>query len=86
MYILLNQDNTVSEIIPDEDPIFPGISIEDRYEKSFVDKLLHVDDSVEVAQNWAYDAASGLFSEPQPEETEDADETDEAKETSSEEA
>lgn len=78
MYILLNQDNVVAELIPDEDPVFPGIPIEERYEKSFVDKLMHVDDSVEVAQNWAYDAASGMFSEPQPEPegAESADETD----------
>lgn len=79
MYILLNQDNIVAEIIPDENPIFPGVPIEDRYEKSFVDKLLYVDDSVEVAQNWTYDAASGLFFEPQPEpeEVEGIDETGE---------
>ncbi len=81
MYIWLNQDNVVGEIIPGEDPIFPGIPIEERYEKSFVDKLLYVDDSVEVRQNWVYNEATGEFSEPMPdpvpEETENAYQDDE---------
>lgn len=63
MYILLN-NNTVSEIIPDIDPVFPGIPIENRYTAKFVAQLLHVADDVEVKQNWVYDPESGVFSEP----------------------
>lgn len=63
MYILLN-NNAVSEIIPDEDPIFPGIPINQRYTPDFVAKLLHVAGDTEVKQNWVYDAETGTFAEP----------------------
>lgn len=72
MYILLN-NNTVSEIIPDIDPVFPGIPIGSRYTAKFVAQLLHVEDDVEVQQNWVYDPESGVFSEP-PEPVEPAPE------------
>lgn len=64
MYILLTDENTVAEIIPDENPIFPGIPIEDRYAPDFVAKLLHFPDETEVAQNWVYDPETQTFSEP----------------------
>ena len=51
MYILL-EDNKVKEIIPDIDPIFPGIPIEERYTAEFVASLLHVEDETVVEQNW----------------------------------
>ena len=63
MYILLN-NNTVAEIIPDEDPIFPGIPIEARYAPDFVAKLLHVADDTDVKQNQVYDPETGTFSDP----------------------
>lgn len=63
MYILLN-NNTVAEIIPDEDPIFPGIPIGQRYAPDFVEKLLHVADDTAVKQNQVYDPETGTFSDP----------------------
>lgn len=63
MYILLT-NNTVTEIIPDEDPIFPGIPIEQRYAPNFVAKLLHVADDTAVKQNQVYDPETGTFSDP----------------------
>lgn len=63
MYILLS-NNTVAEIIPDEDPIFPGIPIEQRYAPDFVAKLLHVADDTAVKQNQVYDPETGTFSDP----------------------
>lgn len=64
MYILYTEGtNEVAEIIPDEDPIFPGVSIEQRYEKSFVDKLEWVPDTVEVRQNWVK-VGPGTFALP----------------------
>ena len=64
MYILLTENNTVTEIIPDENPIFPGVPIEQRYAPDFVAKLLHFPDETEVAQNWVYDPETKTFSEP----------------------
>lgn len=75
MYILI-EDHIVKEIIPAEDPIFPGIPISGRYEPAFVQRLLEVPDGTEVLQNWRYDPESGTFSEPPPPpvpETESAD-------------
>lgn len=64
MYILLSESNYVAEIIPDEDPIFPGIPIEQRYAPDFVAKLLHVADDMDVKQNQVYDPETGTFSDP----------------------
>lgn len=64
MYILLTDENTVSEIIPDENPIFPGVPIEQRYAPDFVAKLLHIPDETEVEQNWVYDPETQTFAEP----------------------
>lgn len=63
MYILLDENN-VKEIIPDEDPVFPGVPIGERYAPDFVAQLMHVPDGVRVAQNWVYDPEDGTFSEP----------------------
>lgn len=66
MYILLTNDNTVAEIIPDIDPVFPGVPIGERYAPNFVEQLIHVPDETEVQQNWDYDPETGVFSEPKP--------------------
>lgn len=78
MYILLTDKNTVTEIIPDENPIFPGIPIEARYAPDFVARLTHFPDNTEVAQNWVYDLATKRFTPPaQPEDLQDGVETSE---------
>ena len=64
MYILLSEEKTVLEIIPDENPIFPGIPIEQRYAPDFVSKLVHFPDGILVEQNWIYDPGTGTFHEP----------------------
>lgn len=64
MYILLDDDKIVLEIIPDEDPIFPGVPVSDRYAPDFVARLKHFDDGTEVEQNWVYDPDTGTFSAP----------------------
>lgn len=63
MYLRL-ENNVVLEIIPDIDPVFPGVSIEQRYPAGFIAGLMHVEDDTEVEQNWVYDPESGGFSEP----------------------
>lgn len=47
MYVKLEND-TVVEIIPDEDPSFPGVPIEKRYDQNFISKLIHIDNEVDV--------------------------------------
>lgn len=64
MYLLISETNYVAEIIPDEDPIFPGVPIEHRYTPDFVAKLLHVADDTDVKQNQIYDPETGTFSDP----------------------
>lgn len=70
MYIRLDKNNVVREIIPDIDPALPGVTIEKRYPSEFVAELMHVDDNTEVAQNLIYDPETGAFVEPpEPEPT-----------------
>lgn len=64
MYIRLSLKGIVDEIIPDEDPVFPGISIDKRYPKDFVESLLYFSDDTEVKQHWVYDNEQMTFSEP----------------------
>ncbi len=66
MYVLLSSQNIVAELIPDENPIFPGIPVEERYAPDFVARLKHVSDDTEVEQNWAYDPDTGTFAPPVP--------------------
>ena len=63
-YIRLNADNVVMEIIPGEDPIFPGIPIEQRYHADFIAALIQTADETEVEQNWIYNPDDQTFSEP----------------------
>ena len=74
MYILLSDKNTVSEIIPDEHPSFPGIPVSARYTAEFVAKLKHFPDDTNVAQNWIYDPESDTFSAPKVEEADTLEE------------
>lgn len=63
MYIYLT-GNKVSEIIPDIDPVFPGVHISRRYAPDFVAKLLHVPDDTQVEPNDVYDPETGTFDKP----------------------
>ena len=63
-YIRLDSKNSVMEIIPDENPIFPGIPIEQRYTAEFIATLVPVEDETEVEQNWVYDPETKTFDEP----------------------
>lgn len=64
MYIFLDSNNKVREIIPDFDATFPGIPIEQRFSKEFIDNLIHVDDNTIVKQHWIFDNDSKTFIEP----------------------
>lgn len=63
-YILLNDDNAVAEIIPEENPDLPGFPVEERYAPDFIAQLLPVEDGVEVEQNWVYDPETASFAPP----------------------
>lgn len=58
-------DKIVREVIPDIDPIFPGIDINERYPADMLAKCVHVDDGADVKQGMVYDAESGTFSAPE---------------------
>lgn len=68
-YVMLTEDNTVREIIPEFDPALPNFTIDQRYPTSIVEKLIPVEDSVIVAQQYLYE--NGAFiAPPVPEEEE----------------
>ena len=58
-------DKIVREVIPDIDPIFPGIDINERYPADMLAKCVHVEDGADVKQGMVYDAESGTFSMPE---------------------
>ena len=58
-------DKIVREVIPDIDPIFPGIDIKERYPADMLAKCVHVEDGADVKQGMVYDAESGTFSMPE---------------------
>lgn len=63
MYVRLHE-NIVIELIPDIDPVFPGVPIGERYTPEFTASLLHIPDDTEVEQNWVYDVDSQSFRNP----------------------
>ena len=63
-YIRLNPSNVVMEIILGEDPVFPGIPIEQRYSADFIAALIQTADETEVEQNWVYNPDDQTFSAP----------------------
>lgn len=66
MYLLLNDDKRVREIIPESHPAFPGVPIEERYPAALVAKLIHVEDGVEVGEGYRYDEETGAWSYADP--------------------
>ena len=62
MYILLDADNIVLEIIPDEDPVFPGVPVSDRYAPDFVARLTQVEDDPSAQPGKMY--LDGVFVDP----------------------
>lgn len=66
MYVYLTKQNAAAELIPDEDPVFPGVPVERRYAPDFVQRLVHVPDGTEVRHGWVYDPETGGFAPPAP--------------------
>lgn len=72
MYILLT-NNIVTEIIPNENPVFPGIPIDKRYSAEFLAECIALDDATGIRTGMLYDADTQTFSEPAPLEPEPAE-------------
>ena len=64
MYIRLDESNIVREIIPDIDPVFPGVALDKRYPPDYVSGLLHVSDRTSVEQGMMWDEEEKAFVEP----------------------
>lgn len=65
-YIHLNGDLQVGAIIPAEDPIFPGIPIEERYTQEFLNSCVQVEDDVEITMEMKYNPETKEFYIPEP--------------------
>ena len=63
MYIRLDH-GIAKEIIPDIDPIFPDITIENRYPEKFLAECIYVPDDTNVTLGYYYDYAIKRFREP----------------------
>ena len=67
-YVYVDEDSSVGSIISDEDPIFPGIPVEQRYSAVFLKQCIAVEDSVAEAieAGSKYDPESSTFYVPEP--------------------
>ena len=63
-YAYINKNKIVSQFIHDEDPMFPGVPLEQRYSSEFIRQLVPCNDE-SVKLNWKYE--KGEFHEPEPE-------------------
>ena len=52
------------EIIPDENPVFPGIPATQRYAADFISRCITADDVSAIHTGMIYDPATKTFSEP----------------------
>ena len=57
-------ENKVKELIPDIDPVFPGVDISKRYPESMLKKCVRIDDDADVRVGMEYDSKTNTFSEP----------------------
>ena len=63
MYVYVN-NGVATQLIPDYDPVFPEVAIEDRYSESFRKRLVHVDDAANVYTGMSYNSETGEFFYP----------------------
>lgn len=63
-YVYIDNDRKVKEIVPAEDPRFPEVPIQKRYDKAFLDRCLEVSESVEVNQGDEYLPVQNVFVTP----------------------
>lgn len=64
MYVRLD-GKTVIETIPDIDPAFPDVTVEERFPADFIAELIHVEDGTEVETGMEYDAETDSFGYPE---------------------
>ena len=69
MYIYL-VDNVVREFIPEENPVFPGVPIEERYPAEFIASLVKIESAEGIESGYVYDPETQTFSAPVYEEVE----------------
>ena len=62
----INDNNIVDTIIPEFDPIFPGVPISSRYSSDFVEKCIRITD-INIKNGFIYDRESGEFTAPEDE-------------------
>ena len=77
MYVNLNENNEVIEIISDIDPVFPDVPITERYPPDFIETLIYVDDNANVGCGMVYDKEAETFTYPEPAATPDGEDPEE---------
>ncbi len=63
LYIVINKDNVVTEIIPEFIPELPNVPVLDRYEQDFIKKCIVINDDSPCENGWIYDIDSNSFYE-----------------------
>ena len=60
-YARIDENRIVREIIPSEDPVFPGMPVTERYSKDFLSQCLELPDEVPVEQDMEYLPLENIF-------------------------
>lgn len=67
-YLYIAADNILAEIIPDEDPVFPGVAISERFSPEFITMcVVRTDEQIAeegIEIGMVYDKESDKFSKP----------------------
>lgn len=66
MYLRFDDNNIVVEIIPDIDPTFPDVPINERYSAEFISELRYCDDGTSVEIGMQYNEETDSFEYPPP--------------------
>ena len=61
MYLLLDENKRVKEIISDIDPLLPNISIDKRYPKEFIDELVYISDDLIIEEGYKFNEVTQLW-------------------------
>lgn len=65
-YVYMPDGKTVFEVLPEKDPLFPGVSIKKRFSAEYLDLCVKVPDDTEAESGWVFNSENKTFSEPTP--------------------
>ena len=60
-YVFIDTNGYAGEQIPEFDPVFGDVPVDQRYSKDFLENCVYVNDDIEILTNSKYDTETGEF-------------------------